>query len=323
MKISDTVRSLVGAAAVVVMLAACNGGGSQAPLGSVPLQNASHPDHQRSWIDPAAKHKDLLYVSDGGSGDVDVFTYPDGNAKGSITGLSQPQGECVDAQGDVWIALYSSQEIVEYAHGGANQIASLSDPDYYIEGCAIDPTTGNLAVANFVGNESSSPSPGGVSVYQNGSGSPIVYTDTAINEVFSIGYDKKGDLFADGESPGGYFVFAELPAGSYEFTNLSFDETIATPGAVQWDGKHITVGDATGGEIYQVKVSGSSATTVGTTTLKGSSGLFQPFIDGKKVVGANQYNANVMFWKYPGGGKNTNTLNGFVAPFGTVVSKKP
>ncbi len=326
MKISNTVRFLVGACAALAILAACTGGGSQSPLASAPQQNASRPDHQRSWMDPKGKDKNLLYVSDTGAGAIDVFTYPAGNPDGTITGLNQPQGECVDKQGNVWVALFSSEEVVEYAHGGANQIGSVNDGGYYIEGCAVDPSTGNLAVANFVGDQNSSPLEGGVSVYQNGSGFPVDYTDTAINEIFSITYDNKSDLFVDGETQTGSFALAELPAGGYEFTNLSLDQSITTPGGVQWDGKHITVGDATNGEIYQIKVNGSSATTVGTTTLKGSNGLFQTYIDRGKsadtIVGANQYGANVDFWKYPGGGKPTNTLTGFDTPFGAVVSPK-
>ena len=42
-----------------------------------------------------------------------------------------------------------ASQMVEYAHGGTSSIATLGDPSEYPEGCAVDPATGNLAVANF------------------------------------------------------------------------------------------------------------------------------------------------------------------------------
>jgi hypothetical protein len=267
---------------------------------------------------PDAKKKDLLYISDEG-GDVYVFSYPSGKLEGTLTGFAEPQGECVDAKGDVWITLFSSQEIVEYAHGGTSSVGTLSDPGYLLEGCAIDPTTGNLAAANFAGESSNS---GGVSIYADAQGTPTTYTDPGLYLVFSLGYDNKGNLFMDGETKtGGSFAFAELPKGGSTFTNITLNQTIKTPGTVQWDGKYITVGDATGGVTYQLNVSGSSATVAGSTTLTDSDGVFQSFIDHKKIIGPNVYSANAMFWSYPGGGSPRKTLTGFTDPFGAVVSK--
>ncbi len=37
--------------------------------------------------------------------------------------------------------------VYEYSHGGTQSIATLSDPGSPY-GCSVDPTTGNLAVAN-------------------------------------------------------------------------------------------------------------------------------------------------------------------------------
>jgi hypothetical protein len=333
MKISHRVRSLLVASVTLAMLAGCNSGGyvqsSSSPqsLHRLPPSlagvngdaKAFRPDRGRSWMAPDAMKRDLLYISDEGTGDVYVFTYPHGKLKGTLTGFADPQGECVDKKGDVWVTLFSGQEILEYAHGGTSSIGNVSDPGYLLEGCAVDPTTGNLAAGDFAGTNSTS---GGVSIYADAKGTPVTYIDPDLYLVFALGYDNKGNLFVDGEAKvGGGFAFAELPKGSSTFTNITLNQTIKTPGGVQWDGKYITVGDATGGAIYQVQVSGSTGTVVGSTPLTDSNGVFQSFIDGKKVVGPNVYGANVMFWSYPTGGSPVKTLTGFVDPFGSAVSK--
>ncbi len=278
-----------------------------------------HPDHSRSRMSPDTKKKDLLYIADEGSGDVYVFSYPKGELKGTLTGFAEPQGECVDKKGDVWVTLFSAEELVEYAHGGTSSIGTLSDSGYLLEGCSIDPKTGNLAAANFAGVNNTA---GGVAIYADAKGTPTLYSDSDLYLVFSVGYDNKGNLFADGEtSDGGSFAFAELPRGSSTFVNITLNQTINTPGAVQWDGKHITVGDATAGVIYQLKISGSSATVVGSTTLGSSDGVFDSFIDRGTIIGPNVYSGNAMFWSYPAGGSPTKTLTGFIDPFGAAVSK--
>jgi hypothetical protein len=332
MKSSSPIWSVFGASMALAILAGCNGIESQSEpstsnaqslqrppsLAGVNGAKSLRPDRRASWMAPDLKRKDLLYISDQ-TGDVYVFSYPRGKLKGTLTGFADPQGECADKAGDVWVSLFSGQELLEYAHGGTSSIGSVSDPGYLLEGCSVDPTTGNLAAADFAGMNSTS---GGVSIYADAQGTPTTYIDPGLYLVFSLGYDNKGNLFVDGETQtGGTFAFAELPKGSSTFTNLTLDKTIGTPGTVQWDGRHVTVGDAKAGVIYRVKIAGSSATVVGTTTLTDANGAFQSFIDGKKVVNPNVNSANVMFWSYPAGGNPVKTLTGFVDPFGSAVSR--
>lgn len=95
---------------------------------------------------PEAKSEDLLYVST--SGGVAVYSYPAAVLVGTLSLLS-PAGLCADNAGNVWIT--GNQQIFEYAHGGSQPIATLDDSGYSSKGCAVDPTTGDLAVTNFVG----------------------------------------------------------------------------------------------------------------------------------------------------------------------------
>jgi hypothetical protein len=78
-------------------------------------------------------------------------------------------GACADANGDVFIV--ESLSINEYAHGGTQPIATLSDPSGYGFGCAVDPTTGNLAVVNDGSRYISTD----VLIYHNASGEPVGY----------------------------------------------------------------------------------------------------------------------------------------------------
>lgn len=318
MKVSRLIRYTLGISAAAAICAGCSNGGPNPSLGAFGSAKVFHPDHHRSWMAPDVRKKDLLYISDQ-SGDVYVFSYPKGELKGTLTGFADPQGECVDKKGDVWITLFSTEELVEYAHGGTTSIGTLSDPGYLLEGCSVDRTTGNLAAANLAGVGSGA---GGVAIYADAQGTATTYSDSNLNLVFSVGYDNQGNLFADGETSGGSFAFAELPKGSGTFTNITLNQTINTPGAVQWDGKYITVGDATAGVIYQVSVSGSSATVVGSTTLGSSDGVFQSFIDRGTIIGPNAYSSNAMFWSYPAGGTPAKTLTGFVDPYGSAVSRR-
>lgn len=60
----------------------------------------------------------LLYVSSDATDNVYVFTYPGGVLKQTLTGFLFPQGECVDAKGDVFVTDAVADDIVKYAHGG-------------------------------------------------------------------------------------------------------------------------------------------------------------------------------------------------------------
>ena len=308
---SLSVRYALTVSAATVMLAGCSVGPQSAltPSGSVPQMG------ERSWIAPDAKRSDLLYVSDE-TGSVYVFSYPKGTPEGTLTGLPDPQGECVDKKGDVFVTTFGGGEILEYAHGGTSPIATLENPGQYMEGCSVDLKSDTLAVINFAPMGGSG---GGVSLYAHASGSPTVLTDPNLMLGYQLGYDDKGNLFLDGVNASSKFEFAELPAGSSTFTQISLNVSIATPGGVQWDGKYVAVGDAKSGTVYQTD--GAGGKVEGTMTLSDSDGIFQFFIDRKTFIGPNAFSKNAMFWKYPTGGSPTKTLGGFADPFGAVVSR--
>ncbi len=265
-----------------------------------------------------AASQDLLYVSDEAASDVYVYSYPRGKLQGTLTGFNGPTGECADKTGDVFIANYDAANILEYAHGGTSRVATLKDAGYYPSSCSIDPTTGNLAVANEYATNSGH---GNVVIYQGAKGvKKTHYYDPNIFYYFFCGYDNKGNLFVDGTPSTGPFVLAELPHGGASFKDISLNQSIAFPGAIQWDGTHLAVGDHAN-MIYQFSISRRKGTEAGSTSLMGASDVGEFWIEGSKVIGADAGGPDVGYWNYPAGGSPTKTIKGALKePRGVTVS---
>ena len=88
-------------------------------IGPLAANLAAPPrSHRKSWMDPTAKSDRLLYISDFGSGEVDVYTYPYLMLAGVLTGFNELRGECTNPAGYVWITDQAKGEVFEYAHGG-------------------------------------------------------------------------------------------------------------------------------------------------------------------------------------------------------------
>jgi hypothetical protein len=292
---------------------------------------------------PKAETKDLLYVTDGAE-NVYVYTYPQGRFVGELTGFIDPLGECVDAAGDVFIVTLANSSggssiIYEYAHGGTQPIATLTDPTGG-EGCAIDPTSGNLAVAGrYI---SGSYAYGDVAIYTDAQGNPNMYYSSALRPFFLCGYDPKGNLYLSAED---FYslsqdLLARLPAGGSSFEQIGVNVTLyaddAFPSSVQWDGNYMTVSSANQGVVggkygpaylYRLRISGKSATVVGTTILKSRRKFLrtgQIWIQGKRAAGSDYFRGRggVDLWSYPTAGKAhsivPNKTN--LAPFGIAVS---
>ena len=177
-------------------------------------------------------------------------------------------------------------------------------PDQLPVDCSVDPITGNLAVSNV---ETAQGSQGSVSIYTDAKGSPTMYTDPDIAEVYFLGYDNRGNLFLDGvpDTAAG-FLFAELRKGAGTFTNITLNQNIETPGGVLWDGTHVAVGDSHNPVMYRFTISGSTGTKVGSTPITGFNGVNQFWKEGTRVVvieASAGSGFGVGFWKYPAGGR--------------------
>ena len=275
---------------------------------------------ERSWMLPEAKTEDLLYVANVYT--ITVYSFPKGKLVGSLINFYKPYGECVDKSGDVYITDSSFGKIYEYAHGGTKPIHTLKDPSYQPYGCAVDPTTGNLAVANY---SDDSAREGNVAVYLKAKGYPKSYIGYGFYYYYYLGYDPKGNLYVDGlfGSYGDGFEFGELRKGGSQINPILLPQSIRFPGGIQWDGQYLAVGDNAGAAIYQFTFSGSKATLEGTTPLTGAGNVGQFGIARSTVATPNQFfsGSAVLVYPYPGGGTATKTItNGVFYPFSAVVS---
>jgi hypothetical protein len=343
MRTSILGAKIVGIATAAGILAACSSGsqsslnpsaGSAVPNASrvalvpksgalydVPARRQSGPAH--SWMLPDHhRRKALLYVSDYNNNQLDVYTYPKLKPVGTVTGLSAPDGICNDKNGNIWVDNNQGQSIVEFAHRGTSPKATLSDPGTYPVGCSVDPMTGNLAVSNIF---TTSGGQGSVAVYAGAKGTPTLYKDANVYDVYFCGYDNQGNLFVDGRDISGTFHFAELKKGGSSLTDIPLTGgTIYFPGNIRWDGAHVAVGDQEYGNsatsaIYQT--TGAGGTIVGTTPLTGSIDVVGFSIQKSTAIGPDAAQAEVGFWNYPAGGSPTKTITGFSAPYGTAISR--
>ena len=373
MKISLAQCAMVGSL-MLTTVAGCTSSGSQVPnLASNAVQQSNvrgghlpepgarmiqltsrahispvvHLNKRGSWIKPEVRHmKYLLYVSDEASGTVDVYAYRarPGHLLGQLTGFQFPYGECADSSGNVYIADFGAADIVEYAHGGSTPIKTLADNYGYPVGCSVDPTSGNLAVANFEGIGSTCM--GGVVIYKGAAGNGTFYQDKDLSYYWPPGYDPKGNLYVQGQTANGTAGLAELASGSQGLVTLRLSGgTISYPGSMQWDSHYMTATDQSyhGGTlsgIYRVSVSGTQASIVDSTELsdgclKGGTphnDVVEPFINSTvwpthRVVGGNlwcTYRTN--FWKYKKGGDPKRSLPYDISPelaAGQTISPMP
>lgn len=299
-------RNAFGLGVAAAILGGCAGRDAASFAPAAPMQSQN----------VAAQPSGLVYVSNFNGNDVAVYTYPQFKPAGTLTGFLEPQGMCVDANGDVWIADTGAQNLVEYAHGGSTPIRTLKDPGSP-SGCSIDGKNGDLAVPNVGGSGSN----GGVAIYKHARGKPKVYSQGG----FFAGYDAAGNLFIDGLSSFGMFL-AELPAGGSAFQSVTLSGVSgdAFPGNIQWDGRHLALGNQSGSNgsvIYRLKVQRNVATVIDTTTLEGSVDVVGFFIFGtgpnRRVLGPDAGSGQLGVYRYPAGGAPFKTPQ--IGPAGAAV----
>lgn len=308
------------------------------------------PEHRgKSWISPEAKGaRQLLFLSDAGTNTVNLYTMPDLALEGQITGLTEPQGMCADARGNIWLADTLSSVMLQYSRTGV-RLKVLSTFGYFPVGCAVNMKNGDLAVANIASTNSSDPS-GNVEVFPKNSDQPRMYSNPAQQRYYFLGYDPSDNLFIDGQTVyfSGTFIMSELAAGSRSMKTVTISGgTIVVPGLVQWysPGSSLAVGDQSCGGtgrascIYWVSISGSSGTITGTTNLSTYAGtqvcdLAQGVIghNGKRwyVAGGDfepyycaTANTSVNLWPYKAGGMPTHyNDSALTEPVGAAISTR-
>jgi hypothetical protein len=272
----------------------------------------------------ATKIKKLLYISDSNTSDVYVYNYVNGNLEGTLTGFASPLGQCVDANGDVYIANAAGDSVEEFPHGSVRPVRTLT-ADGYPYGCSVAPN-GSIAVAN---NFTPGSGPGNVEVFPSGSGEPVIYPGIGpCRNPTYVGYDNNNELFVEG----GGFTYdtgvCYLNAGASSLGVASFNENIfnAYSLGVMWDGTHIALSFTVflgpsqsnpSSVVYRATVSGSGSvlTAIGSTTLNGCSPYVSfPFLVGEANTPVNTHRATRVIGKSNGG--TCQTFNSWLYPAG-------
>ncbi len=319
-------------------IAVSTGCGSSAEQGVAPSAPAPNPLSVRatrasSWMKPDVPNADLLYVSDA-NGEVTVYRYWQRTLVGILTKFTQPMGMCVNSGGDVFVADYAAQKVYEYAHGGTKAIAAFDEAPLSPYACAVDLTTGNLAVANL---SSTSSVQGDIAIYTHASGTPAIYTDAKLKNFDGCAYDSDGNLLVTdgryGPRSGGS-SFAWLPNGGSKLLDVN------VPGpepswrwndvqGIQWDGKYFVLDEYS--ELYRVSLIKGQAYYIGDTYVsKPGNGPYwiynaNPKKQGTQVVaGAGSGSSGeVYYWDYPAGGDPIHYVShGVDEPFGVTISLK-
>jgi hypothetical protein len=302
------------AAIAAAVLTACNAGGSQ--FAPPPTTLADAPQAKASG--------DVLFVSDSGNNTLSRFSYLDGKYLGQVTGLREPRGLCGDAAGNVWVANAGSSTLTEYSHDGA-QIGSLHDDGYEPYSCAIDPTSGDLAVANIF---SSTNGAGNLAIFSHASGSPAFYAGGDINFAFYVAYAPTGALYIDGLDSDESFRYASFAHGKFNDITIQ-GTTIAFPGPLAWStaGNSVDIADQQSSPpaIYRLSRSGrvQRQTDLQCSSSFGLCDIEAFAIDGNRVL-ADTVGPGVQAFRYPQGGPAVKTIgaNQLSQPFGLALSAK-
>jgi hypothetical protein len=300
-------HALIICAAAV--LAGCGGslpanGGIHANGYGATLQRSTPQTHFQHAAVPGT----LLYVVT--DSETWMLTYPGGKKFGKLSPSGNLGTVCPDpVNGNVFFNTHPG--ILEYAHGGTTKIGQLPDigNDSSI-GCAVDPTTGNLAVTYTTNQQN-----GFVAVYPGGS-QYSKYSDPNMSQYFYCGYDNQGNLYVDGRGTNNQFLLTELPKGQMHFTDIALNLKLTDYGVVQWDGAYITVENPLTAIIYRIAISGSNGSVIGTTKLAEEHRVF-PWIQGDTVIaghwvaGQKKYKDFVVgLWHYPQGGQPYSVIGG-------------
>jgi hypothetical protein len=314
----------LAASLLTVLPAGCSG--SSVTPGPAAVPNAQTANGARSWMASSANARRLLYVTRPYDQTVDVYTYPQDQMVGQLTGFLDPLGSCTDKRGNVYITDLKQYSIVEYAHGGTQPVQTLSVPGINPVACAVDRRSGDLAVAT---TGDSSGAGANVAIFPKATGTPKTYTYAKIRGFTSCAYDNKGNLFVDGTPAKGYgydYELAELPRRAQSFQGVDVQYGLPWGAPLQWYGKYLAAGEDVLPKILRYAVAAGYATFAGATPLSDAYDAFDFVIAGKKAIVANIYYVyfyvtrwDVLVYGYPAGGDSTLNMLDTGTPVGSIA----
>ncbi len=258
----------------------------------------------------------LLYVSEPYANAVAIYTYPQLQPAGQLTGIPDPEGLCVNRRtGDVWVVSgFPSAQFTEFRHGGAKPIHKIKFGSMdYTQSCAVDPTTGDLAVTDNLAHGLR----GAIIVF---GAKDKTYRDPSLEYYAFVSYDDSGDLLVDGPSFHTPTEIAELRPGKSHFHNLPLVGTrMYHPGGLRYSKGSLVIGATKHHVIYQT----SNGMVIGSTTLLDACHMEQFDIHEDVVIVPSSCGSDgaVLIYNYPAGGTPIAKITHLSAPFAAVISR--
>jgi hypothetical protein len=317
---SSYFRSALGLVLGAAILTGCGGAQNQ-----VPAATTLGPGSSAAGRVPRAYDADgpLLYVVHRAGHDshsvISILSLRKHTEVTRITGYRLVGGVCSDQSGNVWVTNRRENRwyVDEFPHGGTKPTEELEAPRVTLASCAVDPSTGDLAVmcTSIDGSWEALLWRGARKEKPAKYHVPLVPSYAA--------YDDKGNLFITG--PAGYsiseffFALGELAKGSGSVKRITLDKPTGLWGAVQWDGTYVVVNTTQGFDprrplLFRLQVSGTKGEVVGVVRPHGFYGGIYPsspvfVLHDNAIIGMRGENGKAVWaWPYPVGGAPTQQL---------------
>jgi hypothetical protein len=317
------IRLSITGAAVLGLLTACSAGGTQFAPAHYNDAGATQTKVAANLDGSSDGSSTILFVSDGGNNTLARFTYPAGKYLGQVTGVSEPRGLCSDAKGNVWVTDAATSTLDKYSHTG-RLLATLRDEGFEPYSCAVDPESGDLAVANIFSNSNGA---GNLAIFKHASGQPAFYTGGDLNFVFYVAYAPSGGMvYIDGLNASEVFRYASFANGIFNGITIR-GATVNFPGPLAWSniGSTVDVADqqSTPPTIYRVSPSGrlKGSTMLQCSNQSGLCDLEAIVVEGPRVL-VDTIGPGVEGFKYPQGGAPVTMIGAqqLSQPFGLAIS---
>ena len=284
------IASLLAISASLAIAAGCSGHGSQIPAAPVadmssqisassgtgishqsvsPLSMLSnlfyHPwlvkrpaTHITTQLATGACGTKLLFMSD--TFNSKIYIYSGTSLCATITSLVTPLGMDVDSTGNLWVANYQGNDVLEYKPPYTSPAKLINDAGNLPTGVAV--CKGYIAITN---QETLSGTAGDVQILRNGKLTEL-HDPNVFKEFFPV-CDPNGDLFTDGQDSGGHTVVNEWKLGAGKAIELpAVARATAFPGGLDWEGTSLFVDDQ--GLLKVTEWKAPFATPSGTIHLK-------------------------------------------------------
>lgn len=296
----NTPIRILAAGAIAALLCACGESQPTASLSDMLRRSTTSQDQVQfvSYVNPPG-----LAEFDYSKGDAPIRTWRFKRATG-------PYHACTSGSQTFWILFRGAGQIIEYSASSVKPLKTIA-----VTGmdCAIDSSTGDLAVPDSSGN---------VTIFTNGSGSGQVISD-GFTHSWSATYDAAGNLFVVGDS-GSDEAFAELPKGATQFEMLPLSNKVFTlnGGFLRWDGTYLALFYEQKGVIYRYRAEGKVAQLVGTVKGVSNEIVSGSFWNQAGLLFCTAIQQTVLVYDYPSG-THVASLGPLKGAEGGVVSLTP